>query len=56
MWKPPITACTFWMPDAAYACLIVLMTPRWLQEVSTTMSNLSSKMELTLAPLFRQAG
>jgi len=26
--KPPITACTFWMPEAACACLIVLITPR----------------------------
>jgi hypothetical protein len=28
LWKPPITACTFWTPDTACACLIVLMTPR----------------------------
>src|SRR5262249_41483567 len=36
MWKPPMTAWTFWMPEAACACLIVLMTSRWLQDVSTT--------------------
>src|ERR1700730_2887347 len=35
-WKPPITACTFCTPDATCACLIVLMIPRWLHDVSTT--------------------
>src|SRR6516164_8932705 len=31
-----MTACTFCTPDAACACLIVLMTPRWLHEVRMT--------------------
>jgi len=28
IWKPPMTACTFWLPEAVCACLMVLMTPR----------------------------
>src|SRR6516162_4798704 len=31
-----MTACTFVIPDAAWACLMVLTTPRWLHAVRMT--------------------